>query len=267
VSGATQHGPLSGRSIAVTRPEQQAQRLCAAIEAAGGEAVRHPLIEIGAPVDLRGLQQVLARAARYDWAIFSSPTAVERGLAALAAVAPVPPARWRVAAIGEGTVRALARHGVTGVLAPTERYDSEALLECPGLGDLRGQAVLVFRGQEGRDALERGLRQRGAAVEFAACYTRRRPEGTAAILAQRAREGRLDAVVVTSSEAAGHLAAMLEGIEAVALRALPVFAPHPRIVAALREVGFANARLTAGGDDGVVEALVAWAREPGGDTA
>jgi hypothetical protein len=60
---------------------------------------------------------------------------------------------------------------------------------------------------------------------------------------------------------------MLEGIEAVALRALPVFAPHPRIVAALREVGFANARLTAGGDDGVVEALVAWAREPGGDTA
>lgn len=259
--------PLAGRRIAVTRPLDQAGRLCAAIEAAGGEAVRFALIEIAGPPDPQQLRRVLEQAADHDWAVFSSPTAVDRGLAALAAVAPTRAPRWRTAAIGEGTVRALARHGIDGVLAPAERYDSEALLDCSALADLRGQSVLVFRGQEGRDTLERGLRERGARVEFASCYTRRRPAGDATPLARLARERRLDALVVTSSEAARHLAAMLDGIEAGALRALPVFAPHPRIVEALRAAGFPDARLTGGGDDGLLAALGAWACEPGGAAA
>jgi len=267
VSAAAEPRPLAGRRVAVTRPEAQAGRLCAAIEAAGGEAVRFALIEIGDPPDPQALAQTLAQAAAHDWVVFSSPTAVDRGLAALAASGVPRPAAWRVAAIGEGTVRALARQGIAGVLAPTERYDSEALLALPALADLRGQSVLVFRGQEGRDALERGLRERGARVSFAACYTRRRAAGDAAPLAQRARERRLDALVVTSSEAAAHLAVMLEGLDACALRALPTFAPHPRIVAALAAVGFHDARLTEGGDEGVIAALIAWASRPDGAAA
>lgn len=267
MSAGADSRPLAGRRIAVTRPEAQAARLCAAIEAAGGEAVRFALIEIADPPDPAALRQALANAADFDWAVFSSPTAVERGLAALACAGPARPPRWRVAAIGEGTVRALARHGIANVVAPTERFDSDALLARPELADLRGQAVLVFRGQDGRDTLERGLRERGARVAFAACYTRRRPAGDAAPLARLARERRLDALVVTSSEAVGHLAGMLEGFEASALRALPAFAPHPRIASALSEAGFVDARQTAGGDDGVLAALIQWAMRSGGAAA
>jgi len=76
--------------------------------------------------------------------------------------------------------------------------------------------------------------------------------------------------VITSSEAARHLGAMLEGVAAVdvdALREVPAFAPHPRIAAALEAVGFARLVQTAGGDEGLLAGLIDWAGSAGGACA
>ena len=45
-------GPLAGRTVAVTRPRDQAAPLAACIEAAGGRALIYPLLEI-LPADPR----------------------------------------------------------------------------------------------------------------------------------------------------------------------------------------------------------------------
>jgi uroporphyrinogen-III synthase len=256
-------GPLRGLRVAVTRPRDQSQRLAAAIEAAGGEAIVFPLIEIGGPPDPVALDALLDRLDQFDWAVFSSPTAVDQAMQRILAVRGALPERCTIAAIGEGTLRALGRHGITRVLAPSERFDSEALLALVPLQDLRQRQVLIFRGQEGREVLADGLRARGAVVHYAECYTRHPPAGDAQPLLARARAATLDALVLTSSEALRNLLAMLGGAAPDArqaadldlIRRMPVFVPHPRIAAAARSAGFVQVVETDGGDSGVLRAL------------
>jgi len=251
---------LHGLRVVVTRPLEQSSRLAAAIDAAGGEACLFPLIEIGPPPDPAALDALIDRLDDFQWAVFSSPTAVDRAIACIRARRALPTG-WSIAAIGEGTQRALARHGCTDVLAPTERFDSEALLALPALADLRGRQVVIFRGQEGRSVLADGLRATGAHVEYAECYTRLAPSVGAAMLLERVRSGRLDAMVVTSSEAVRNLCAMLERIPAApsALAPATLFVPHPRIADAARSAGFDPVIVTGGGDSGVLAALGAFA--------
>jgi len=255
---------LHGLRVVVTRPLEQSSRLAAAIDAAGGEACTFPLIEIGPPPDPAVLDALIDRLDDFQWAVFSSPTAVDRGIARIRARRALP-AGWSIAAIGEGTQRALARHGLAGVLAPTERFDSEALLALPALADLHGRQVVIFRGQGGRPVLAEGLRARGARVEYAECYTRLAPGADAAMLLERARSGTLDAMVVTSREAVCNLCAMLARAQAApgALAPAALFVPHPRIAEAARSAGFDPVIVTDGGDTGVLSALAAFAASGG----
>ncbi|HND32800.1 MAG TPA: uroporphyrinogen-III synthase, partial [Myxococcota bacterium] len=68
--------------------------------------------------------------------------------------------------------------------------------------------------------------QRGATVEYLTCYHRGGPADDPAPLVARARDGRLDALTLTSSEGVAHLAALPGAAD---LRPVPVFVPHPRI--------------------------------------
>ena len=246
---------LGGRRIAVTRPREQSQRLAAGIEAAGGVAIVFPLIEIGGPPDPAALDALIDRLDQFDWAFFSSPTAVDQAFERIRARRALPQ-HWAVAAIGEGTQRALARHGVSDVLAPSARFDSEALLALAPLAAMSGLQALIFRGQAGREALGDGLLARGAQVHYAECYSRHRPESDASVLADAARAGALDALVITSSEALHNLVAMCRGLDARALWQTEVFVPHARIAVAVQAAGFARVVQTEGGDAGVLRGLI-----------
>ena len=124
--------PLQGRRILVTRPAAQAGRLAELIAAQGGEPILFPLLEIGPAVDPLPLQQAIARLDSYAFAVFVSPNAVDYALPVLLAHGPWP-ATLTPAAVGQGTARALAAHGVLGCVAPELRFDSEALLDLPEL--------------------------------------------------------------------------------------------------------------------------------------
>jgi uroporphyrinogen-III synthase len=81
-SGADMQGALGGRGILVTRPAHQAEPLCGLIEAAGGRALRFPVMEIRPAADQPAVQADLARLAGYDLAIFVSANAVQYTLEA-----------------------------------------------------------------------------------------------------------------------------------------------------------------------------------------
>src|SRR5262245_21769115 len=140
--------PLRGKNIVVTRPAHQEAGLAARIRAAGGDAICFPVIEIRDVEDPRALHAVIDRLHEFDLAVFISPNAAARGLSAIAARRVLPP-RLAFAAIGPGGVKELARFGVTDVIAPARRYDSEALLELPQLAQLHGKRVVIFRGEGG----------------------------------------------------------------------------------------------------------------------
>lgn len=231
---------LKGRAIVITRPRDQAAGLARLVEAAGGSAHVFPAIEI------EDLPRAAAfdRLHEFDLAVFVSPTAAARALRHVGAW----PARLRAAVIGGGTRRALERHGVPEVIAPHAGADSEALLALPELRDVRGKRVAIFRGEDGRALLGDTLKERGAHVEYVACYRRRRP-------ATWDFRGEAAAIVVSSAEGLENLFALADP---EVLRRRPMFVPHARIADAARARSVHEVVVAGASDEEMVQALVAY---------
>lgn len=252
---APARGPLAGRGVLVTRPARQAEGFARKLAALGADPVVWPAIVIEPPADREPLSRAHARLESYDLAFFVSANAAEFGAPAagrwppsLAAYAP-----------GPGTVEALAAVGVAGAKCPATSFDSEGLLALPELLDVRGRRAIVFRGEGGREALAETLAARGAHVDSVSCYRRSAPATSAQGLVEALAAGKVQAITLTSSEGAQNLVRAVGAAGLSSLARLPAFVPHPRIAERVRSLGL-DARLTAGGDAGLVAGLLDWAR-------
>jgi len=266
---------LAGLKIVVTRPRDQAAQLARSIEQAGGVPLLFPLLEIAAAQDSEALHEQISRLDQFDLAIFISPNAVRYGMEVICATLSPSLASTgganvgrasarhvglkpdlRIAAVGQGSAKALRELGITNIIAPTERFDSEALLALPELHNVQGWRVMIFRGNGGRELLGDTLKARGAVVEYATCYQRSKTQQNPAELLN----ANADALTVTSSEALAYLWEMLEAGGRARLAALPLFVPHERIAAAAHKQGWQNVIVTASGDEGLLAGLIVWAR-------
>jgi uroporphyrinogen-III synthase len=246
---------LNGRRILVTRPLEQAGILMRLIRDGGGEPVLFPVLEIRAPLHPEALEETMRDLSRFDLAIFISPTAVEYGLRYATASAPWPE-HLKVAAVGPGGVSALAAAGIKNVIVPATRFDSEGLLDkLAKMTYLTYRNVLIFRGGGGRELLATELKRRGAEVTLAECYERTKPATDGASVVAMFREGKLDAITLTSSEAVDNLVEMLGDAGRELLAVTPLFAPHPRIIERAQWRGALKAQLTAAGDKGLVDGI------------
>ena len=254
--------PLLGRKIVVTRPRGQASALADQIAGLGGEPVIFPLLEISPAADDAPLRAAIARIDSFSLAIFVSPNAVDYSLPAILAERVWPPG-LRAVAIGHGSVARLAACGVEHALAPTDRFDSEAVLQLPALqrDSVVGRRVLILRGNGGRELLADGLRERGAEVEQVGCYQRTSPANAAPLLTLW-RNRQLDALTISSSEGLRNLVDLLDVATLVSLRRTPVFVPHARIAELARELALQRVILTGPADTGIIAALSAYDWRP-----
>ena len=203
--------PLFGKSVVVTRAREQASELRARLEELGAEVLELPSIAIE-PVDV-----TVPDLAGYEWLVFTSPNGVraffERGLQASGRDTRAL-AGLRVAAIGPGTARELATHGITVDLVP-ERFVAESLLEAfpaplaAGAGP--SPRVLLARAEQARDLLPEGLGVRGYAVDVLTVYrtVSATPDAKAV---ERVRAGEVDALTFTSSSTVTNLLDLLGAI-------------------------------------------------------
>jgi len=167
---------LSGVCVLNPRPARQAQGLTTALANAGARVFELPLLEIIALELSAVMRQQLLELDRYDAVVFVSANAARLGLAAVADYWPQWPHALPAFAVGPATKALLDDAGLS-VIAP-EREDSEGLLALPGLTEVAGQHLLLFRGDEGRELLPATLRSRGATVDVMPLYTRRLPSDT-----------------------------------------------------------------------------------------
>ena len=251
--------PLAGRRVLITRPADQAEGLAGRIRAAGGEALCVPAIAIRELEDLGPFDALADRLASFDLAIFVSRNAVRKALALLRERrgAAAWPARLRVATVGQGSREELEAQGFAQVIAPAAQSDSEALLALPDLAAqvVRGRRVVIFRGDAGRALLGEELERRGAAVEYAACYRRVRPDNGAA--AREIWSRGVDAVTASSAEGLANLLEML-GPRAEGLERTPFFLPHQRVAAEAARRGLARAIVAGPRDADMAASLVAY---------
>jgi uroporphyrinogen-III synthase len=250
-------GALRGRRIVVTRPAGQNEALAELIRAEGGEPVVFPALEIRELEDAQALAAAADRLERYDIAVFISPNAVEKAMAAIRGRREWPPG-VQAATVGPGSEQALRRHGAARVIAPTDRFDSEALLERPELVNVAGLRIVIFRGDGGRELLGDTLRERGATVEYVECYRRARPDVDAGPLVRAWDRGEIDAVTISSSEGLRNFFDLLGEAGQRCLRRTPLFAPHARIATNARALGCERVVETAPGDARIAAALAAF---------
>jgi uroporphyrinogen-III synthase len=254
--------PLAGLKIVVTRPREQAVQLSQDIIKLGGIPIQFPLLEITPLKDDQPLRELVARLHEFQLVIFISPNAVRYGMEAIQQTHGLPE-NIQIAAIGLSSAQALRGYGISNVLVPQLRFDSEALLELAELQEMHGKSVVIFRGDKGRELLGDTLKKRGAKVQYASCYHRSKPQHNCADLLA----AKPDALTVSSSEAMQSLTEIFSPADINRLKTLPLFVTHERIAAAAHKLGWRNIICNNGGDTGLLSALSHWAMQKSpGDT-
>jgi uroporphyrinogen III methyltransferase/synthase len=195
--------PLHGRRVVVTRARAQASGLAASLRELGAEVVELPAIRIEPRTDSDAVRAAVDAVEDYSLLCLTSPNGARLLFEALAAAGKDARALAgaTVAAIGPGTARELAAHGIRADVVP-ERFVAEALVEALAAVEVSGRRALVARAAEARDVLPDALRERGASVDVVALYetVREDPDEEAVAAAEDA-----DYVTFTSSSTVRNL--------------------------------------------------------------
>ncbi len=236
------------RKILVTRPAHQADNLVNLIERTGGTAIRFPLLRIEPVKDKRKISQTIDTLNEFDWLIFTSANAVNFTLAANNGKIPEI-YNVQIAAIGSTTARTLVKKGLKVDLKPEKGFNSEALLACRALQDVKGLSILIIRGIGGRTLLAETLAERGAKMQFMEVYERVKPQPENDIL-----EGLLDAtgvdiITITSVEALHNLLELTGLRDINRLLLIPMVVISERIKKAAEQFGFVNITVSASPSD------------------
>ncbi len=225
---------ISGARILVTRPAHQAGRLCRLIEQQGGLAIRFPVLRIVPTQDSFTLANKLNP---YDWVIFTSPNAVNFALKANNGKIALQK-NVHFASIGPATADTLKKAGIMIDLVPDSSHNSEALLACTELRQVKGLSFLIVRGCGGRELLAETLRSRGANVHYLEVYKRVLPTVNTEPVTTMLENAQLDIITITSVEALYNLLALLGEKIKKQLLSVPLIVISERIKKTAEELGF-----------------------------
>ncbi len=193
---------MRGQRIVVTRASHQAEELAGPLRELGAEPILLPLIGIAPPDDKAPLQNAAARAAAYDWIIFTSANAIA------AFVAELPDTgewfRPRIATIGPATREVAEEYGLHVELTP-EKYIAEALADAFRPYPLDGKRILIPSAAVTRDVVPNELRNRGAEVDVVQAYQNVIPFNAPKQAAEIFQDPLPDWITFASSSAVDHL--------------------------------------------------------------
>lgn len=222
---------FEGATIVITRPVGDGATLARAVTSGGGRPLLLPGLALRS-IDTDGARDALAALSRSYAVIFTSPVAVRFAFALRPSLRVA-----RGVAIGPGTARALARHGIDAAI-PAERSDSEGLLALRALTRVRGRRIALIGAPGGRDLIAPTLRRRGAIVQAIHVYRRAAPR-----LTRRhfdALEAAPDPLItlISSGEALANLVSLVPARLTERMREQIIVVSSARLVAAAREHAF-----------------------------
>ncbi|NOY30004.1 MAG: uroporphyrinogen-III C-methyltransferase [Planctomycetes bacterium] len=197
--------PLFGRTILITRPEDQAAEMVNRLTTLGAMALCQPAIKITPPTDWSPVDAAINHLASYDWLVFSSANGVrfflDRILATGRDLRQL--GTCQLATIGPATTDALQDYHLKADLQPAE-YRAEALAEqlAP---QAAGKRFLLLRASRGREVLAETLRAAQAHVEQVVVYQSEEVRQADPEIVTALSESKIDWITVTSSAIARSL--------------------------------------------------------------
>jgi uroporphyrinogen-III synthase len=240
---------LSDLNVLLTRPVAQSAALVAAIHALGGHACELPLIEIEpvtAPDACERIKAGILNLDHYYAAIFISTNAAKIGMQWIDRFWPQLPAGLSAYAVGPGTAQVL-RDFDWPVVMSDRGVTSEDLLALPGLKQVEGKKIALFRGVGGRELLAETLRARGATVDYLELYHRHTPDYSRDFVGDLIRNQRVNVVVVSSAQILDVLLHSFQQ-DVAQLNNIPLIVPSERVRQHALDAGM-KIVINAGGAD------------------
>ncbi|MCK9274815.1 MAG: uroporphyrinogen-III C-methyltransferase [Syntrophales bacterium] len=208
--------PLFGKTVVVTRPEEQAGPFAALLREKGANVIAIPVIRV-TPVDDTGpLDEALSRIASYRWIIFTSANGVkfffermrEKGMDVrdLKGI--------RMATIGPATAAAIGKMGLRVDLVP-EEFISEGVVKAFDNFEIAGARILLPRAETARDVIPQGLAKRGAIVDVVPVYRTVGSGKDGSDLVRAMEDGDVDVVTFTSPSTVINFIAVIGGISKI----------------------------------------------------
>lgn len=257
---------LDGVKVLVTRPEQQAEALCEAIENLGGRAICFPVIEITQSDNQLAAKTILENIPQYDIGIFISRNAVDWTMKLLDEKTSTQKKsnldKLTLIAIGAATAETLKQVSSAQVVT-NNGVNSEALLELDALSAdvIHGKKIIIFRGQGGREFLAKMLRERGAKVDYVEVYRRNCPEYSRDVINEHWSSSKPDVVIVTSNNGLENLFSLLDKKQRNLLLSKQLVVMGERMLDFSIDLGFTRPPIVAeeNSDEGILKAIVKWA--------
>jgi uroporphyrinogen-III synthase len=212
ITAASSAAPLQGRTVAVTRAEQQLGEARRLFEQAGAKVLDLPALVIGPPDEWGPLDDALAELEEFHWLVVSSSNgvdAVEQRLQRLGSSLARRPRSLKIAAVGRKTAARLEALGAPADFVPPQFVADSLIDHFPVSG--WGLRLLLPRVQSGgRTVLAEAFGEAGARVVEVAAYESRCPQALPAAAAAALARGSVDAITFSSGKTVQHTAQLLE---------------------------------------------------------
>ncbi|MEE2827674.1 MAG: uroporphyrinogen-III synthase [Myxococcota bacterium] len=245
---------LCGARVGITRTVSASQEMAEEVLGRGGTPV------VLAALVCEAIPQVSLPSGRklpsYDGVLFTSVTAVRRGLEQL------PAHEWatqRIVVVGRATASALEDAGVP-VSWTAVKARAEGILEALDreyVEGLQGSSWLLPRAQDARPVLVEGMAERGAAVDVWPLYRMVPPSDTSQLLSGL-RSG-LDVITFASGSAVRHLQAALGEHFDTLVMPVPAATIGPVTTSACRDLGLrVEVEASEARVSGILDGLEQW---------
>ncbi|MGN0512492.1 MAG: uroporphyrinogen-III C-methyltransferase [Lachnospiraceae bacterium] len=206
--------PLAGYKVLLTRPRDLISSTAQKLRAQGAEVLELPAIRTEAIEDNEALRRAWKQMQQYQWLVFTSPTGVKvffeqmkRECCDIRMLGTV-----KIAAIGEGTKKALRERGLFVDLMP-EIYDGENLARTLAAELFGGENILIPRAEAGNLELVKILKEAGACVDDVATYRTCYESQDVIDEAAEFEKGKIDCAVFTSASTVRGFAEAVQGLD------------------------------------------------------
>jgi uroporphyrinogen III methyltransferase/synthase len=230
--------PLFGRSIGITRADEQADETLSLIAELGAEPVLMPTLELQPPESWTSVDNTCQRIGEFDWIVFTSSNGVRALFRRIWELGG--DLRWlkgaQIAAIGASTAATLNEHQLRADVVP-DNFRAEELAVALG-GRVAGQKVLWVRADRARDVLRTELTAAGAWLEEIVVYRHHDVDAWSPEIQQRLVAGNLDWIGVSSPAIARNVWRLMpDAARSKVGQEIRIASISPVTSAACREIG------------------------------
>ncbi|MGG3916858.1 uroporphyrinogen-III synthase [Parageobacillus thermoglucosidasius] len=198
-------GPLSGKTVLVTREKEQAKAFSEKLREAGAIPVEIPLIAISPSSHHEEIERCARQLSDYDWLVFTSANGVRFFFPFVKQKTLLP----KVVVVGKKTAAALKAYGVSPAVVPDE-FVAEGVIEVLKPLVKPRDRVLLVKGNLARTVLRDALIDMGADVTDLIVYKTSMNEAGKERLLCLLREKKLDVITFTSSSTVQSFLRMME---------------------------------------------------------